>query len=289
MLLEEDLIRYIESSLQTPIVSSRPLSGGDTASVLKLDTSKKSSYILKCSRVNGSINMFEAEANGLNLIAKSNTIATPEVFDFGIQKDTAFLLMENIVSKSPTSEDYSKLGFQLSRLHDCTSENFGLDNDNFIGSLEQQNTPSKDWINFYSKHRLSAQLDLALKKGLLSTSEIPSIDDIKSCLQSFCHKVKPSLLHGDLWGGNFIIAEDGTPYLIDPSVYYGHSEIDIAMSKLFGGFSSSFYEAYHSEKPISDSFKERIELYQLYYLLVHLNVFGNSYYGSVKRILKSYF
>ncbi|WP_299526829.1 fructosamine kinase family protein [Winogradskyella sp.] len=289
MLLDEGLKSLFENVLESSILSYSSLSGGDTASVFRIDTSKRLSYILKCSRLNVSQNMFEAEANGLKLIAKTNTIATPKVINSGIHNGSAYLLMEYIPSKSPSSKDYSKLGFQLSQLHNHTSENFGLNSDNYIGSLEQRNTRTENWINFYSEQRLGFQLKLALKKGVLNSSEIPSSQNIKLTFEGICNGIKPSLLHGDLWGGNFIIAEDGTPYLIDPATYYGHSEIDIAMSKLFGGFNLSFYEAYHSNRPITNFYNQRIELYQLYYLLVHLNIFGSTYYGSVKRILKSYF
>ena len=197
--------------------------------------------------------------------------------------------MEYIDQKSPTKEDYIRLGFQLAQLHNHTSENFGLDSDNFIGSLKQKNNFADNWIEFYSEHRLGFQLKMAINKGLLKHPEVPSIDDIKTRLQSYCHKVKPCLIHGDLWNGNFIVSTDGSPYLIDPSVSYSHSEMDIAMSKLFGGFDLAFYQAYHNEKPITEFYYERIEMYQLYYLLVHLNIFGSSYYASVNRILNNHF
>ncbi|MEO1031374.1 MAG: fructosamine kinase family protein [Bacteroidota bacterium] len=289
MLLDERLKSHIERVLNVPIISAIVLSGGDTASVLKLDTSDGLSYVLKYGRSNITQNSFAAEANGFDLISKTNTIATPRIIDFGLHGDMAYILMAHIASKSPGPEDFYKLGVQLSKLHKHNGEAFGLEHDNFIGSLLQKNEPSENWTTFYSEQRLGFQLKLALKKGLLNPSEIPLPQDIESTLESFCHTIKPTLLHGDLWSGNFIIAEDGVPYLIDPAVYYGHSEVDIAMSKLFGGFHPAFYKAYHNNQPITDYYNERIELYQLYYLLVHLNIFGRSYYGSVKRILKSYF
>ena len=289
MLMDESLKRHIEALVNAYVLGSKPLSGGDTASVLKLETSQQASYVLKYSHKEDMLKVFEAEAYGLKRIASTNTIATPKVMDFGVHNGTSYLLMGYIVPKSPRSDDYYKLFCELCLLHHHSSEQFGLDQDNYIGSLEQQNTLTQDWIDFYSQQRLAVQLQMAYEKRLLNANEIPALDDIKSRLQYFCKGIKPSLLHGDLWNGNFIIGEDGTPYLIDPSVYYGHSEIDIAMSKLFGGFSSSFYEAYHQNRPIAGFYNERMDLYQLYYLLVHLNMFGRSYYASVKRILKSYF
>ena len=143
--------------------------------------------------------------------------------------------------------------------------------------------------DFYIDERLLPQFDLAQSKGLLRSNEIPDKEIMKGNLNDLIKVVKPSLLHGDLWGGNFLIGKDGTPYLIDPAVYYGHHEVDIAMSKLFGGFGSAFYSAYYEVFPESSRINDRIEIYQLYYLLVHLNIFGSSYYGSVKQILNKYF
>jgi fructosamine-3-kinase len=283
----EVLTSHLEDILNTSIVSYRPLSGGDISAVFKIET-KTGAYVLKCGTAEKT-SLFEVEAQGLDLIAKTQTIATPKVIAVGAHHETPYLLMEFIASKTPETEDYNKLGTQLAQLHNCHAENFGLSSDNFIGSLAQKNTPSTSWIDFYSINRLGVQLELAVSKGLLNSKEIPSQKEIKSVLESLCSDVKPSLLHGDLWSGNYLIGEDGTPYLIDPATYYGHAEVDIAMTKLFGGFSSHFYEAYHDVIPVSIHFNERIDLYQLYYLLVHLNIFGRSYYNSVQRILKRYF
>lgn len=124
---------------------------------------------------------------------------------------------------------------------------------------------------------------------MLSGKEIPTIEKFTALLSEISVNVKPSLLHGDLWGGNFLISTDGTPYLIDPATYYGHSMVDIAMTRLFGGFGTEFYDIYHEITGKPDRYEEQIELYQLYYLLVHLNLFGSGYYSSVSSILKRYF
>ncbi|MBO3116058.1 fructosamine kinase family protein [Winogradskyella sp. DF17] len=284
----EVLVSHIESIINTSIINSSHLSGGDTASVLKLDTVYKS-YVLKYSPRTIAQDMFKAEVNGIRLIAKTNTIATPLVLDCGTQQGMAYILMEYVASKPASKNDYAKLGSQLAKLHNYTGEDYGLASDNFIGSLSQKNNFTDDWIEFYGTYRLEFQLKMAYNNRLLKASEIPSSLNIKSVLKIFCDDIKPSLLHGDLWSGNFLISEDNTPYLIDPAAYYGHSEVDIAMSKLFGGFNSSFYESYHEHYPVTKFFNERIDVYQLYYLLVHLNLFGSSYYGAVKRILRAYF
>jgi protein-ribulosamine 3-kinase len=283
----EVLKSHIEGILNTSIISFIPLSGGDISAVSKINT-KTETYVLKYGRQDHAA-LFEAESKGLTLIADTKTIATPHVFASGVYNETAYLLLKFIESKSPEADDFARLGTQLAELHDCHSDNFGLSTNNFIGALPQKNDPENTWIDFYSRYRLSYQFELARNKGLLSPSEIPANENIKSVLKSFALNIQPSLLHGDLWSGNYLIARDGTPYLIDPAVYYGHAEVDIAMSLLFGGFGPAFYETYHQHRPKTTFFKERIELYQLYYLLVHLNLFGRSYYHSVKTILGSYF
>ncbi|WP_248723909.1 fructosamine kinase family protein [Seonamhaeicola sp. ML3] len=284
---KEDLKKHLGNILYENIENLQPISGGDISQAYRIDTNN-SSYFLK---LNGAdkLNMFKTEAYGLELIAKTNTIKTPKILAFDVFENSAFLLMEFVESKSPTAQDFKALGKQLAALHQCTSESFGLDTNNFIGSLTQSNNQHESWTDFYIDERLIPQLDLAKSKGLLNAKEIPLTSAMKDALQTLFQNIKPSLLHGDLWSGNYLIASNGTPYLIDPAVYYGHSEIDIAMTKLFGGFSNHFYEAYFDTMPPDDYTNQRIEIYQLYYLLVHLNLFGRSYYGSVASILKSFF
>jgi fructosamine-3-kinase len=197
--------------------------------------------------------------------------------------------MEFIESKSPSNLDFKTLGSKLAELHQNTSDVFGLNKDNFIGSLFQSNKPNSSWVDFYLKERLLSQLQLAKQNHLLSEKECPSEKMISEKLENLFLNVKPSLLHGDLWSGNYLIAKDGTPFLIDPATYYGHSEVDIAMTKLFGGFGDDFYNAYYRNNTTDSKTASRIEIYQLYYLLVHLNLFGKSYYNSVHSILKRHF
>ncbi len=180
-------------------------------------------------------------------------------------------------------------GQQLGHLHKISTSQFGWDSDNFIGSLHQSNKTHDTWPDFYVSERLLPQLQLTVDQGLLSVGDVPSEHTMLSVMATLCPQVKPSLLHGDLWSGNYLISKDGIPYLIDPAVYRGHSEIDIAMSKLFGGFGASFYQVYNEVIPADNFSNDRIKIYQLYYLLVHLNLFGRSYYSGVKAILKSYF
>lgn len=233
--------------------------------------------------------MFQAEQKGLQAIEKTQTVAVPHVYLVDSVENKSFLLMDFVESKRPDTSDFQRLGTQLAKLHQCTQTDFGFTGDNFIGSLPQSNTSHSNWAEFYWRERILPQLKMALNGRLLSKNEIPTEEKAIGVFNHIFGNVTPSLLHGDLWGGNYLIAADGTPYLIDPATYYGHSMVDIAMSKLFGGFGQSFYDAYHEIIPKTENYSQQIELYQLYYLLVHLNLFGSGYYSGVSSILRRYF
>ncbi|GAL67579.1 fructosamine kinase family protein [Jejuia pallidilutea] len=286
--MTSNLKKYLSNFITETITKVSSISGGDISKAYNIETISNT-YFLKLNTTADALKMFQLEAKGLRLIEKTKTIKTPKVLACDIFEGAAFLLLEFIESKVPSDKDFENLGHQLANLHQCTSENFGLDEDNFIGRLPQSNTKHKSWVDFYTFERLLPQLQLAQQKHLLSKKECPVAEHITTKLQSYFEDIKPSLLHGDLWSGNYLISKNGEPYLIDPAVYYGHNDVDIAMSKLFGGFNSSFYEAYQCKFHINTNTKDRVALYQLYYLLVHLNMFGNSYYGSVSKILKTYF
>lgn len=286
--MNPDLKTYVSSLLNYSITKILPVSGGDISKAYQINTTNNS-YFLKVNKAADALKMFQNEANGLQSISQTNTIKTPKFITCDTFENASFILMEFIESKSPSNKDFENLGNQLSDLHTYTSEYFGLDEDNFIGSLPQSNRQHKTWIDFYISERLWPQLKMAKQKQLLSDKEIPTEQKLRNGLKPLFLNTKPSLLHGDLWSGNYLISKDGQPYLIDPAVYYGHREVDIAMSKLFGGFGDGFYQAYFNNFPASKHTSARIEIYQLYYLLVHLNLFGASYYGSVTAILKKYF
>ncbi|APY11741.1 fructosamine kinase [Seonamhaeicola sp. S2-3] len=286
-MLSQDFKTHIEDQISEKIQTIKPVSGGDISEAYVI-TTKSQNYFIKIN-TSDKLSMFKEEVNGLKAIANTKTIATPKIYQYGTFNNKSFVLMAWIDTKTPTSKDLKTLGTQLANLHKSTATHFGFKNDNFIGSLPQSNKKHQNWTNFYVEERLQPQLKLAKSKQLLNPAEIPSTNQLKNILKPLFTDVKPSLLHGDLWSGNYIIASNGTPYLIDPAVYYGHNEVDIAMTKLFGGFSNDFYNAYFKIFPANSNTNQRIEIYQLYYLLVHLNLFGSSYYGSVKSILKKHF
>lgn len=282
------LVGYISDKIHSPVTSYNSVSGGDISSTYLLQTETER-YFLKVNSKPFALQMFHAEQKGLQAIEDTKTIAVPHVNLVDSLEEKSFLLMDFVESKRPDSSDYYRLGKQLAKLHQTTQTNFGFPNDNFIGSLPQSNTPHEKWAAFYWYERIFPQLKMALDNQLLRENEIPSEEKAVEVFNHVYGNVTPSLLHGDLWGGNYLIAANGTPYLIDPATYYGHSMVDMAMSKLFGGFGQSFYDAYHEIVPKTESYDAQIDLYQLYYLLVHLNLFGHGYYSSVISILKRYF
>lgn len=282
------ILPYITSCLGERVMNARPVSGGDISSAYRVNT-ETGQYFLKVNSASFALEMFYSEREGLQAIEESKTIAVPHVHLAGSINGQAFLLMDLVESKRPNLSDYQHLGRKLAELHQCSQADFGFSSDNFIGSLPQQNNPHPDWAEFYWFERILPQLQLALRDGLIQRNMIPEEERAITLFREISGDIRPALLHGDLWGGNYLIAADGTPFLIDPAVYYGHSMVDIAMSRLFGGFGAGFYDAYHEIIPKSPYYDIQIELYQLYYLLVHLNLFGSSYYSSVASILKRYF
>ncbi|MGB5437884.1 MAG: fructosamine kinase family protein [Maribacter sp.] len=288
-MLSSSFKTHISQVLDCPIKKIEPVSGGDISTTFCIYTPTERFFC----KVNDSaiaLDMFHSEKAGLECIQQTNTIRVPQILGCGKYEGRSFLLMEFIESKSPNEKDMDAFGHQLAKMHSCDGGDlFGWDRDNFIGSLPQSNNNHSDWPSFFVFERLLPQLKMANENKLLSLEEIPSENALlKGCLLFF-PKVRPDLLHGDLWSGNYLISTLGDPYLIDPSVYFGHAEVDLAMTRLFGGFSSRFYDAYREYIPSEAYENERKDIYQLYYLLVHLNLFGKSYYPSVMRLLKTYF
>lgn len=284
----QHILNSIAETLHLPYQSHQSLSGGDISEVYLLQT-KEQAIFVKLNHTPIAEKMFEREREGLEAIAETKTIKVPATFLTGKIGDTAFLAMEFIPSKRPNERNFQQLGTQLAALHQCGHTVFGFEKDNFIGRLPQSNQIHKNWSNFYVAERLFPQFKLAVDQKLLSLHELPKEHQLLSFFDTHFPDVQPSLLHGDLWGGNYLISETGEPYLIDPATYYGDQIVDIAMSKLFGGFGTSFYHAYQAVFPKRKDFEMRIDWYQLYYLLVHLNLFGRGYFGSVNTILRRYF
>jgi protein-ribulosamine 3-kinase len=241
-------------------------------------------YFVKINRRAEFPGMFEAEVKGLNLLRSAKQLVVPEVFVSGTENDFQFLLLEFLQPASESSSYWESLGKGLAMLHNNTSNAFGLDHNNYIGSLRQVNTTYEKHPDFLINCRLEPLLRTATDGGLLEGKVIRHFERFFLRLNELFPEEKPALLHGDLWNGNVMASSSG-PAVYDPSVYFGHRETDIAMTKLFGGFSEIFYEAYNGYFPLEKGWEQRVEYFQLYPFLVHVNLFGASYSAQVKSII----
>jgi protein-ribulosamine 3-kinase len=289
MTSEEKIKVRIEEKLGTKIKSFTSLSGGCISDAYKVTTKDGAKYFLKYNPAI-SFDMFIKEANGLKELSKANAIRIPEVLGF----DEDYMLLEFILSGGKGNKFFEEFGKQFAEMHKHFSEAFGFYEDNYIGSNPQINIPDEkektSWVNFYFNKRILFQLQLAEKLGNSTPELRKGILKLESKIEKIIGdtKEKPSLLHGDLWGGNYMVDENSNAVLIDPAVYYGHREADLGMTKLFGGFSSEFYRAYVDTFPLEDGYDYRENLYKLYHVLNHLNLFGGGYYSQALSLIKFY-
>lgn len=234
------------------------------------------------------LDMFAAEAEGLQELALANAIKVPAVVCYGVAGDVSYLVMEYVPAGGGSSKSHAMLGEQLASMHRHTSAEFGWHRDNTIGSTHQPNTQSTDWLQFLGEQRLGYQLELAARKGAARKLKQQG-DTLLQELAYFFEGYQPeaSLLHGDLWSGNYAFTLEGEPLIFDPAVYYGDREADIAMTELFGGFTHDFYKSYDESWPRDHGYKQRKQLYNLYHILNHFNLFGGGYEGQSISMLES--
>lgn len=264
----------------------RRVSGGDINDAYRVQSDKQT-YFIKMQRFPPA-GFFAAEQAGLELIKQANAIRVPGVFGTGEADGYGWLVLE-WVEGTETAQTAEQLGRGLARLHHCRGPAFGLDRNTYIGMLPQRNGWYGRWLDYYRDVRLVPQMKRAAANGLLSAKRQTRFERLLERLDQWIpNDCFPSLLHGDLWGGNWLPGPGGVPYLIDPSVFYGHYELEIAFTELFGGFPPQFYASYQELMPLSSEYHERKPLYQLFYLLVHLNLFGEEYGTAVDRVLERY-
>lgn len=269
------------------LVSSSWVGGGSINDTFYFETSAGDFFVKKNSSSRYP-EMFEKEAKGLKLLAGTNEIPVPEVILTGEENDDAFLILKFIKSSPKKDNFWNSFAEKLAKLHKHTSDSFGLDHNNYIGSLPQLNLTHEKWTDFFREERLHPQVKSARDNGLIGIETVKTFDRFYTKLDEIFPVENPALIHGDLWGGNFMVDEIGEAVIIDPAVYFGHREMDIAMSKLFGGFSREFYEAYNHFYPLEKDWKKRMDFCNLYPLLVHANLFGGGYAMSVKNILREF-
>ena len=241
--------------------------------------------------IHPSPDFFAAEAKGLKLLSQADK--GPRVPKFLALQDSptpSFLILEYIEKSSPTSDFPVLFAQSLAELHRNTHHSFGLDYDNYIGSIPQKNTQNKNGILFFRDYRLRYQQELARKSGKLPSVTDKNISKLCDRIEDFLDITgeQPALLHGDLWSGNYFSDQDHIPCIFDPAVYYGLREADLAMTELFGRLPQQFYDAYHEAFPLNPGYDDRKDLYNLYHLLNHLNLFGSSYLESVEQVIRKY-
>lgn len=274
----------VERVLGVPVMQLFPIGGGDINDAYRVVLDSGKTVFVK-TRAHPPHGMYRSEAAGLHWLAEAEAIATPEV----LAADDALLALSWIDSGSRRSDFDEQFGRGLALLHRAGAPSFGFSSDNFVGSLPQPNAPLAPWSAFYRERRLAPLVARALSAGLLTSRDAATFDRLYARLDDLVGEPEPpARLHGDLWGGNVHVDASGQPVLIDPAVYGGHREIDLAMLQLFGGPSGSFYAAYDEVYPRAAGHAERLPLYQLYPLLVHVNLFGQGYVSSLMRAVARY-
>ena len=278
----------------TGVTEKRRVSGGDINEAFRLTLTNGERVFMKANAPDR-LGMFRCERDGLAAIAGTRTIGTPRVLAAG--KDDglgrSFLLMEFLDEGRQAPGFWETFAAELAAMHRADAGalvpggNFGFYQDNVVGSGLQKNTPAERWSDFFRDCRLAPQVKRA--EHYLDAGTRNALDRILGRMDELLPEPeRPSLLHGDLWGGNFVCGPDGKAWIIDPAVYVGHAEADIAMTELFGGFSPRFYAAYRESGLLQPGYDRRRDLYNLYHLLNHLNLFGTAYLSSVVRVVRAY-
>ena len=278
----------LRAALGADLLRADPVSGGDINEAFRLTLADGATVFMKANRA-ASPAFFQAEADGLEALRKTGAIGVPGVIAIGQDaRYGAFLLLDWVEAARPAPDFWERFGRALAAMHAAPAgERYGWKEDNYIGASPQLNAPRDRWIAFFRDCRLAPQLRRA--------HACLDADDRKRAARLLDHldrwlvePDRPSLLHGDLWSGNFITGSDGQAWLIDPAVYVGHPEADLAMTELFGGFHDRFHAAYREAAPLRPGYGDRRDLYNLYHLLNHLNLFGAGYLPAVRRVLRRY-
>jgi len=287
--MHDDLKKALEAAIAEATkvdfsIEQTRAQGGGCINEATIVSGAETSYFVKFNSATA-LPMFEAEQQALTELAAADAIRVPEPLAHGVAADRSYLILEALPFGSPQTGSWEAMGRQLARLHRTTADRFGWHRDNVIGSTPQPNAWTEDWPEFFRDQRLGYQFQLAGKNGFTFTHSDQLLEQVEGLLEG--HRPAPSLLHGDLWSGNASFLDDGTPVIFDPASYYGDREADLAFSEFFGGFPESFYQAYEKECPLNPGYERRKELYNLYHVLNHANLFGGGYAGQAERIINS--
>ena len=277
------VLQQIFASRNEELLSAQALAGGDINQVFKV-SSDSGEYVIKLNHRQRYPGMFQAEAKGLQLLKSSDTFKIPNVIDTGHEGSLSYLILEHVNEGMKSASFWEVFAKRLADLHRTTHDAFGLDHTNYIGSLVQYNHRSLSGSEFYINSRLEPQFKLAFDAGY----NFKGLDQFYKQVSKLLPDEAPALVHGDLWNGNYMVNQNGNPVLIDPAVAFSFREADLAMMRLFGGFDRSVFDIYNEEFPLAAGADERIGLFQLYFILVHLNLFGSGYLAQVQNIIAEY-
>ncbi len=277
-----DFEQWLENQ-RVNIIRRMPIAGGDTANSERVLLSDGRSLFVK-TMLKPIFDIFRAEATGLEALNDSGVLSVPEV----IYVDHQVLVLEYLEPVQKCINYQSLLGRSLGLLHQQEKAHFGFDIDTYCGATRQPNTATSDGYEFYINCRYLFLAEICLARGLLDIKDVRALETICRRLPDLIPRQRPVLLHGDLWSGNVYQDKVGKPVLIDPAVYWGWPEADIAMTHLFGGFSTEFYDSYEQTNPVENGWRGRVDLYNLWHLLNHLVLFGEGYRESVVRVIERY-
>lgn len=263
------------------------IGGGSINDARRLETSA-GVFFVKLNEAEPFPGMFKAEAEGLKFLREYSSFDIPKPVATGETDGTQWIIMENIAQGHKKPDYYEVFGRTLAEMHRNTNDTFGLHYDNYLGSLPQYNKPSESWADFFVHQRLEPQVKMARDRGVASTELVRHFEKLYTRAERYFPKEVPAAIHGDLWTGNFMTTEKGCATIFDPAVHFGHREMDIGMSKLFGSFDKRFYESYNASYPMETGWETRINIANLYPLMAHVNIFGGSYTSQVISILRKH-
>ena len=293
MLISEALISHLNIELskylgeRILILDYTKLHGGSVNYSFLLKTNKRP-FFIKLNNANAFPKMFELEVKGLKQIENSESLTTPVKVLQGSFGIVSYLVLEFIESGKESLNFWESFGVGLANLHKLKQKDFGLSYSNYIGSLHQLNPLTEEWSAFFGNHRILNQAQIAYDNKRIGLELLRKLESLILKIDTIFPKSTPSLLHGDLWSGNFIVNKESLPVVLDPAIHYGNREMDLSMSLLFGGFNKRFYEAYDEAYPLQEGWEERVDLCNTYPLLVHVNLFGASYAKRLEGMIKRY-
>lgn len=281
------ILRFLKNFHNSDISNISVVTGGSINNCYSY-TADNTKYFLKFNSASQHPDIIYFDLEGISAIANTHTTDVPAIVVYDKVDNYEVLVLPFIEQEVPGDKLWERFGERLAAMHAKEAPYFGWPHSNYIGSLQQSNQQHKSYLPFFVEQRLQKQVILANQHNLLSSADNAALDSLQKQLSNIIPNGQPSLVHGDLWSGNFIAGKEQTPYLIDPAIHYSFRETDLAFTYLFGGFNERFYKAYQQSFPLTPDFKERIGIYNLYPLLVHLNLFGRAYLGSIRTVLTKF-